>query len=196
MKEEVSEDIKLEFKLDNQDSEIINCNIKEKFKNMFNVYCRIKKIEENSVFILYGGETINNSEKTLDAIANKESKNDKNIIFLVYHKPNSVLITFSHLNDSYKEKTNIEENLERVFSDCLSKNKIDRKNVILRYNNHIVDSNLTINQFITKYNINLGNRDLENDNNLFEIKIDVIDIHEVYHISFSHQKKKKNIFML
>ena len=196
MKEEVSEDIKLKFEL-NQETDIINCHIKEKLKNMFNVYCRIKKIEENSVYILYDGKTINNFEYTLDKIANKISKEIKEISFLVIHRPKSVIITFSHLNDSYKEKTNIEENLERVFSDYLSKNKIDRKNVILRYNNQIVDSKMTINQFITKHNINLGNMDLENDNKLFEIKIDVIDIHEVYHISFSHQKiKKKYLYAL
>jgi len=137
-------------------------------------------------------------------LANKQRKSDRKIIILVYHLPKKVFIVFSHLGDSYKEKQDIEVLINSVFSSYLEKEGIDKNNVILRYENCLVDPNQTINQFITKQNNidlskifrkNTDNKDKdnyeENYSDLIEIKLDVIDIHEVGKIiSFSHQNEQ------
>ena len=160
---------------------------------MFDVYCRIKRIEKDSIYLLYNGNAIENFEVTLDELVGAQIIYDNIITILVYHRLNSVFIVFSHLGHSCKVKKDIEEKLESVYSDYLTKNEIDGNEVFLRYNNKSVDLELTINQFITKnniHNINFGNMD-EKDENLIEIKFDVIDIKEASKlICFSYQNKK------
>jgi hypothetical protein len=205
MAEKNYDEIELIFSL-KQEEDIIKCHIKEKFDNMLDVYCRIKNINKESVIFLYGGQKIDKTkyETTLDELANKQSKSDRKILILVYYLPKKVFIVFSHLGDSYKEKQDIEVKINIVFSGYLQKEGINKDNVILRYENSFVDINQTINQFITKQNnIDLSkifrtNNDEEDndddadiDKNLIEIKLDVIDIHEVSKIiSFSHKNEQ------
>ena len=58
---EIKEEITLEFNY-NQEKEKFNCHKKEKIKNMFELFCRIKQIELKSVYFLCGGTQINNQE--------------------------------------------------------------------------------------------------------------------------------------
>ena len=205
MAEKNYDEIELIFSL-KQEEDIIKCHIKEKFDNMLDVYCRIKNINKESVIFLYGGQKIDKTkyEATLDELANKQSKSDRKILILVYYLPKKVFIVFSHLGDSYKEKQDIEVKINIAFSGYLQKEGINKDNVILRYENSFVDINQTINQFITKQNnIDLSkifrtnndeednDDDADNDKNLIEIKLDVIDIHEVSKIiSFSHKNEQ------
>ena len=119
--ETTSEDIQLIFEMGNQEKEIINCNRRDKLKNLFDVYCRIKRIEKDSIYLLYNGKIIENFEVTLDELVDRQIISDNTIIILVYHKLNSVFIVFSHLAHSYKVKKDIEEKLETVYSEYLSK---------------------------------------------------------------------------
>ncbi len=151
---------------------------------MLDVYCRIKNINEESVIFLYGGQKIDKNKYgiTLDKLENKQSKSDRKILILV----------------SFTEKS-----ICCLFSSYLEKEGIDKNNVILRYENLLVDPNQSINQFITKQNNidlsrifrkNTDNEDKdnyeENYSDLIEIKLDVIDIHEVSKIiSFSHKNE-------
>ena len=185
--------IKLTFILDNQQKTVIKCHIKERLYYMFEVYCKIEKINLDSVYLLYNGNIIVNLDLTIDEIANKISKRDNEVIILVCHRPNSVLMVFKHLNDIYTQEIDIENNIDLIFSNYLSEKKIDRNSVILRYNNQIFDLDQTINQFITKNKINLSNINMlgENSvNNLIKIKLEVIDIHQVNKIIFTHNKEQ------
>ena len=185
-------EIELKFLL-SQEEVVIKCVRNEKLINMVDVYCQIKNIKKDSIFFLYNGNRINDFNMTIEELGNTQSKKDNKIEILVEHLPKSVLIVFSHLNDLYKKEKDIEENISSVFYDYLREKKIDRNNVILRYGDQVVDPNQTINQFITKYNINLSENKGKNIENLNEIKLDVIDIHEVKIISFSYQNKEEDV---
>ena len=197
MKKEESDYIKLTFILDNQQKTVIKCHIKEKLLYMFEVFCKIEKINLDSVFLLYNGNNITNLDLTIDELANKISKRDNEVKILVCHRRNSVLIVFTHLNDIYAQKIDIENNIDLIFSKYLFEKKIDKNNVILRYKNQIIDSEQTINQFISKNKINLRNINLleeNNDDNLMKIKFDIIDIHQVNKIIFTHNEKKDVVY--
>ena len=183
--------IKLNFKLDyNQEETIIKCHIKEKLCYMLEVFCKIKNINSDSVFLLYNGTQIINYNLTIDKLANKISIIDKEAKILVYHKSNFVLIVLRHLNDIYKEKKDYEEKIDSVLLDYLDKNNISRNSVILRYKGHYIDSNQTINQFISRNKIDIGNMNREIDNNLIEIKLNVIYIREFNKIIFFNKNEK------
>ena len=197
MKKEESDYIKLTFILDNQQKTVIKCHIKEKLLYMFEVFCKIEKINLDSVFLLYNGNNITNLDLTIDELANKISKRDNEVKILVCHRPNSVLIVFTHLNDIYAQKIDIENNIDLIFSKYLFEKKIDKNSVILRYKNQIIDSEQTINQFISKNKINLRNINMleeNNDDNLMKIKFDIIDIHQVNKIIFTHKEEKDVVY--
>ena len=186
MSEEEYNEIKLLFILDNQEENVIKCHIKDRLINMLEVYCQIKNIKIDSIYILYNGECIHNYNITLDKLANKDSKQVGQMILLVNHKPNSVIIKFLHSGNSYEEKADIEKDIYSVLSNYLTENKIDKSNIVLKYNDDIIEGDQTINQFITKYKIIIGNMNEEKDNNLTKINLDIIDIQTVSKIQFLH----------
>ena len=174
MAEKKFDEIELIFKLINGEEEVIKCNKKEKFSNMLDVYCRIKNIKLDSVYFTYNARIIDNKEITIDELANQQSKSDKKVVILVDNMPESVLIVFYHSGDLYKEKIDIEKKINDIFSNYLEKKNIDKDKVILKYKGSIIEPNQTINQFITKNNIEL--KIDEQNEKLIEIKLEVIDI--------------------
>ena len=190
MEVESLDEITLLFSL-NQDVEEIKCHIKERLINMIKVYCKIKRLELDSVFFLYGGSQITNLEITLDKLANRVSIANKEIKILVYYIPKSAKIIFSHSNNLYEKIKDTEENIESILSEYLIENSIDRNQVIFKYNNNIVYPDQTLSQFINRHAINFDNEKENNSDIEIEIKIEVIDIHEINKIiSFSHSNEK------
>ena len=112
------EEITLNF-LYNQEKETIHCHIKEKIENMFEVFCKIKQIDLNSVYFLYDDKQIENKEQTFEQLGKKT-----NIFsFIVVHLPKKVWIIFSHSNDVDKEEKDGEDRFEDIFSDYAKKEK-------------------------------------------------------------------------
>ena len=64
------EEITLNFSY-NQEKESIHCHIKDKIENMFEVFCKIKQIDLNSVYFLCGGDQIKNQEQTFEQLGKK-----------------------------------------------------------------------------------------------------------------------------
>ena len=189
MSEEEYNETKLSFILDNQEKNIIKCHIKDRLINMLEVYCQIKNIKKESIYILYNGNCIDNYDITIDKLANKDSKQAGEVILLVNHKPNSVIIKFLHSGDLYEEKVDIEKDINSVLSNYLTEKNIDKNNIVLKYNDDIIEAEQTINQFITKYKIMIGNMNEIKDNNLTKINIDIIDIQTVSKIKFLHNNE-------
>jgi len=189
MAEKNFDEIELIIEL-NGEKEVIKCHIKEKLFNMFYVYCRIKNRMLNSVYFLYNAKRIDNYEITIDELANKQSKSDKKISIVANDLPNSVIIVFSHLKELYKEKKDIGDTINDIFSDYLEKKNIGKDKVILKFEGRTIEPYQTINQFITKNNIELPKIDEQNEN-LIEIKLDVIDINEPMKIIYFFYKKKQ-----
>ena len=65
-------------------------------------------------------------------------------------------MVFCYLNELNKEKVDIDENISSVFYKFLFKNQMNKDNVILKYKDNNVYTELTINQFITKYKIDIS----------------------------------------
>ena len=87
-------------------------------------------------------------------------------------------MVFCYLNELNKEKVDIDENISSVFYKFLFKNQMNKDNVILKYKDNNVYTELTINQFITKYKIDISDWNEENDNrNPIEIKMDILEYH-------------------
>ena len=199
MKRDIAEDeIKIKFTFNYQENITIICNINERIINILTIFCQITKIKLESVYFLCNGIQIKNFNITLKNLANHDNILIKEMQILVYYKANSVKIIISHLNaDSYEEKKDIDVDISSVFYEFLSKNKLDNDNVILKYNNILVDTNQTIHQFMTKHNIKLSTQGLNqnnNDNNLTQIKFDALDIHPFSKINFKYQKKESEYY--
>ena len=64
---EINEEITLEFSY-NQDKETINCHKKEKIKNIFLLYNKIKNIDFNTVYFLCEGSKIENLDQTFEEL--------------------------------------------------------------------------------------------------------------------------------
>ena len=157
MKQEIFDDFKIIFKTSFDDVNI-KCVKFDKLYNICDIYCKIKGVGLQSVFFTYNGNSFSEDDylKTIEKIANEDSKREKLIIILVNHIPKQVNIVFSYLDKKKEENLDIEEYIKTKYSEFLSENQINRDNAILKYKDNIVDTELTINQFINKYGIDVG----------------------------------------
>ena len=108
MSQEEYDEVKLIFTLDNQEENVIKCHIKEKLINMFDLYCQIKRLKLDSVFLFYDNKCIENYNETLDNLLNKSNKLVKEAKFLVINKSNSKNVEYNNKNDFNKNNNNID----------------------------------------------------------------------------------------
>jgi len=59
-----------------------------------------------------------------------------------------IYIIFAYLNIQYTIECYKEDKIEDICSEFASKNKIDKKKVIFKFKDNIVDQNQTLNQFL------------------------------------------------
>ena len=110
MSEDKYEEIKLIFNLESQEENVIKCHINEKLINMFDLYCQIKNLKIDSVFLLYNGIVIENYNVTLDKLLNSASKSVGEAKIVVIEKSKSLISNNSKMNDSCNDKKNINSN--------------------------------------------------------------------------------------
>ena len=241
-----SDKMNITFIYESQKANTIKCNINEKLINIFKNYSNIIGQRLDSLFFIYNGSYIDDFEKTINEIANKESKNIMEIQILVYQKSEDIndddskniyfleekntikipckkddkiksisekyerlakfnhksiiykykgkeldlektfddynikekdifinvnkktliYIIFAYLNIKYTIECYKEDKIEDICSDFASKYKIDKKKVIFKYKDNIVEKNQTLNQFLNNNNIV----------NINEFVIDAVDI--------------------
>ena len=168
MSEDKYEEIKLIFNLESQEENVIKCHINEKLINMFDLYCQIKNLKIDSVFLLYNGIVIENYNVTLDKLLNSASKSVGEAKILVIEKSKSLISNNSKMNDSYNDKKNID-----ISNKIISNNKNQQfENVNIfsqsqsQYINNIKNN---INNFKAKVNMNNANleKGINNNNNKF-----------------------------
>ena len=207
MKQEIFDDYKIIFKTSQEEVEI-KCVKYEKLANIFEIYCKIQNIDFKSVVFIYNGKTFCKDDypKTIEQIANVVSKSEKLINILVEQTPKDVNLVFCYLGKEKKENVYIDDTIESKFYKFLLDNEINRDNAILKYKDNIVNTELTINQFINKYTIDIGDWKEENDNQKpIEIKMDVINgifkkivfiyrVDDKYENFYNIEKKMKDIF--
>ena len=200
---EINEEITLEFSY-NQDKETINCHKKEKIKNIFLLYNKIKNIDFNTVYFLCEGSKIENLDQTFEELGKK-----KNFFsFIVTEYPKSVWIIFSHSNDLYKEERDAGDTFKDIFSNYAEKKKINENKLKFKYKGYEVNTKKTINEFLKdndelylkkkkeimsekceqkvdekenpnkneKMNDTVSDMNVNENENEIEIKIDVIDV--------------------
>lgn len=208
MKEDTCNYIKIIF-ISTIEEVAFNCHINDKLCDLFDIFCQIKKINLNSVFFIYNGKSLSKYDnlKTIGQIVNEYSKRDKLINILVNNIPKQVNIVFSYLNLLNEENVDVGDCVGYLFNNFLSKNNINRNSVILKYKDNIVDTDLTINQFINKYSIDIGDwNEIDDNQKPIEIKLDVIEYLGVnkkilfiynddkYENFYNIEKKMKDIF--
>ena len=139
------EEITLNFSY-NQEKESIHCHIKDKIKNMFEVFCKIKQIDLNSVYFLCGGDQIKNQEQTFEQLGKKTNV----FSFIVVPLPKKVWIIFSHSKDVDKEEKDGEDRFDDIFSDYARKKKININKLMFKYKGNEIDltKTKTINEFL------------------------------------------------
>ena len=138
----------------------IPCKKDDKIKTISEKYEHLTKFNHKSVIYKYKGQELD-LEKTFDDYNIKEKD-----IFINVDKKTLLYIIFSYLNIKYTIECYKEDKIEDICSDFASKNKIDKKKLIFKYKDNIVDKNQTLNQFFNNNNII----------NINEIVIDAIDI--------------------
>ena len=134
MSEEEYNEVKLIFILDNQEENVIKCHIKEKLINMFDLYCQIKHLKLDSVFLFYDNKCIENYNETLDNLLNKSNKSVKEAKFLVINKSKAKNAGYSNINDFNKDNKNIDNS-----NKLLSKNNNNRQFKNVNHNSRIDD---------------------------------------------------------
>ena len=139
------EEITLNFSY-NQEKESIHCHKKDKIKNMFEVFCKIKQIDLNSVYFLCGGDQIKNQEQTFEQLGKKTNV----FSFIVVPLPKKVWIIFSHSKDVDKEEKDGEDRFDDIFSDYARKKKININKLMFKYKGNEIDltKTKTINEFL------------------------------------------------
>ena len=138
--------------------QMIPCNKKDKIKDICNKYEKLTNIKPKSRIYKYKGVELD-SEKTFD-----DYDNINGVIFINVIPKTLILIIFAYLNVLYNVECYKEDKIEDICNDFASKNNIDKKKVMFKHNDNLIDQNKTLNQFL-----------IENDININEIKIDVID---------------------
>ena len=154
----------------------IKCNIKEKLRNIIDAFCKMKKINLDYIDLMHDGFLVNKNDKkiTIESIVSRLDLYERRVFILVFTiKQFYVLIVFSHLNEIHKEKKSRNCCIDEIFNEYLSKKKINRDKVILKYKNKQFNLSQTIDEFTEKNGIDL------NSEEIVEIKFDVVDKIEV-----------------
>ena len=171
MSEDKYEEIKLIFNLESQEENVIKCHINEKLINMFDLYCQIKNLKIDSVFLLYNGIVIENYNVTLDKLLDSASKSVGEAKILVIEKSKSLISNNSKMNDSCNDKKNID-----ISNKIISNNKNQQfENV--NSNNIIYNMNNNSNNFPHSNNNNINQNQKNNiDNNMPPKKVGEIGL--------------------
>ena len=140
------------------EAKMIPCNKKDKIKDICNKYEKLTNIKPKSRIYKYKGVELD-SEKTFD-----DYDNINGVIFINVIPKTLILIIFAYLNVLYNVECYKEDKIEDICNDFASKNNIDKKKVMFKHYDNLIDQNKTLNQFLNENNINIG-----------EIKIDVIE---------------------
>ena len=154
------DDTKIAYFLEENNTIKIPCKKDDKIKSISEKYEQLTKCNHKSIIYKYKGQELD-LEKTFDDYNIKEKD-----IFINVNKKTLMYIIFAYLNIKYTIECYKEDKIEDICSDFSSKNKIDKKKLIFKYKDNIVDQNQTLNQFLNNNNII----------NINEIVIDVIDI--------------------
>ena len=140
------------------EAQMIPCKKKDKIKDICNKYEKLTNIKPKSRIYKHKGVELD-SEKTFD-----DYDNINGVIFINVIPKSLTLIIFAYLNVLYNVECYKEDKIEDICNDFASKNNIDKKKVIFKHYDNLIDQNKTLNEFL-----------MENDININEIKIDVID---------------------
>ena len=119
--------------LDKENTIKIPCKKEDKIKNITDKYEYQTKFNSKSILYKYKGMELD-LEKTFD-------------IFINVYKKTLIYIIFTYLNVQYSIECYKEDKIEDICSDFASEHKINKKKVIFKYKDNIVDQNQTLNQF-------------------------------------------------
>ena len=144
--------------LEEKNTKRIKCQRKDKIKDICNNYEIQTNFRPNSIIYKYKGVELD-LEKTFDSydILNND-------IFINVCSKTLIYIIFVYLGVLYNVECYKEDKIEDICSDFASKNNINKKKVMFKYKNNLIEQNKTLYQFLNENNININ-----------EIKIDVID---------------------
>jgi len=146
--------------LEEKKTKRIKCKRKDKIKDICNNYEIQTNFKSNSMIYKYKGIELD-LEKSFD---NYELIN--NDIFIKVCSKTLIYIIFAYFGILYNVECYKEDKIEDMCSDFASKNNINKKKVMFKYKDKLIEQNKTLNQFLNENNININ-----------EIKIDVIDFH-------------------
>ena len=159
-KSQIDEDSTINvYFLELKNTKRITCNRKDKIKNICKQYEMKTQFKSNSIIYKLNGIELD-LEKSFDYY--DRVNND---IFINVFSKTLIIILFSYLNALYNVECYKEDKIEDICSNFASKNNINKKKVIFKYKNNLIDKNKTLNHFLNENNIS----------NINEIKIDVID---------------------
>ena len=148
--------------LEEKNTKRIKCKRKDKIKDICNNYEIQTNFKSNSIVYKYKGVELD-LEKTFDSY---DSIN--NDFFIKVSSKTIIYIIFVYLGVLYNVECYKEDKIEDICSDFASKNNINKKKVMFKYKDNLIEQNKTLNQFLNENNLNI---------NINEIKIDVIDFH-------------------
>ena len=135
---------------------------------MIDTFCKMKKIKLDYIILLHNGVIVNKYDIniTIEKFASmlELSEGSVSIIVIVRY----LFIVFSYLNVMHKEKKDVDCCIDEIFNEYLSKKKINRDKVILKYKNKQLNLSQTISEFIEKNGVQI--------NSEAEIKFDVVDL--------------------
>ena len=157
------EEIILKFTYNSQANEELKFKINEKMINILKIYADKIGVDIDSLIFLYNGDKIENTEKELKDIINKEDKNRKEMNIVAYNivlntsvKKDSgdIMIIFSVFSKSIiKKECKRNEKMKNICFQFACENGGEFDSFTFKYLGKEIDFNKTFDQLANSYDI-------------------------------------------
>ena len=154
MSQNAHNEIKINFQFESVEFITIKSNINEKLINIFKNFTNMINKKFDSLFFLYNGELIDDFQKTIFELANKESKQNMEINILVYKKLESTIDDDSRINIYISDKENTikipckkEDKIKNITDKYEYQTKFNNKSILYKYKGMELDLEKTFDNY-------------------------------------------------